>query len=144
MATEPELHRVSRDLDQVRSIANYLLNAYTLSLSEWEIKFLGDMTANDRDEHLSYRQVEKLLQIRDDYHSVTHYRGLALRRLVEICWEARCDLPEEDEEFVERLHDQGNDFVRARDVGRLLRCAHRLVWLEGHMLPGRQFAEGDD
>jgi hypothetical protein len=134
MASEQELHRVARDLVQVRIIAGSLLRAYAPLLTDWEADFLEDMNSKTRVEPLSYRQVEKLLQIRDSYHVVSTYRGLSLSRILKQCYEARLDLSESDEEFVVNLHMRQADSVRSRDVPRLLRCAHSLGLVEDHTL----------
>lgn len=134
MATEPEIHRVRNDPGEARAISKFLLGVYQPVLTDWEADFLEDVMSKKFEDGLSYRQAEKLLQIRDDCHSVTHHRGLSLKILLQRCWEGRGDLSETNEDFIARLCSRNSDRVRSRDLPRLLACAHQLGWIEPHML----------
>jgi hypothetical protein len=134
MATEPEIHRVRNDSDEARKLSKFLLDAYLPVLTDWEADFLEDMKSKKFADGLSYRQAEKLFQIRDDCHSVTHHRGLSLKVILQRCWEGRRDLSEGNEEFVGKLYSRNSDSVRSRDLPRLLVCAHQLGWIEPYML----------
>ncbi len=133
MASEPELLRMSRDLDEVRRTATYLLTLYRVSLTEWEIDFLKSMTANDAGGPLSYRQTEKLLQIRNDYEEVSTYRGISIARILRDCWDARLDLEEDNAEFVDRLKAANKEQIVRRHLGRLVGCAIQLNLIEDYM-----------
>ncbi len=134
MAAEPEIHRVRNDPDEARAMSKFLLGAYQPVLSDWEADFLDDMMSKKFEEGLSYRQAEKLLQIRDDCHSVTHHRGLSVRILLQKCSEGRLDLSEGNEDFIARLCSRNSDSIRSRDLPRLLDCAYKLDLIEPHML----------
>lgn len=115
-------------------MSKFLLGAYEGVLTDWEADFLEDMTRKKFEDGLSYRQAEKLLQIRDDCHSVTHHRGLSLKLVLQRCWDGREDLSEGNEEFIVRLHSRNSEAVRSRDLPRLLACGHQLGWVERHLL----------
>lgn len=144
MATEPEIHRIRNNRVAARSISQGLFLSYEQEMTDWEVKFVKDMASEEGTEPLSYRQAEKLLQIRDAYLAVLKYRGITPRSLVNRCWEGRIDLSEENADFIEVLHSKKSDKVLSRDLPRLLRCAHQLGWIERHMLiaaPGAGYEE---
>ncbi len=114
-------------------MSKFLLGAYGHVLTDWEADFLDDMMSKTFEEGLSYRQAEKLLQIRDDCHSVTSHRGLSIEILLQKCSEGIKDLSESNEEFIGRLYSRNRYSVRSRDLPRLLDCAYQLDLIEPHM-----------
>jgi len=122
------------------AIANGLRGS-GLEFTDWEADFLEDI-GTFRGPQLSYRQVEKLLQIRDDYEQIKQFRGLLAQTLIQRCYEARADLPSEaDEEFIESY--RGKDTIRRKHVGRLMRCAASLGFVEDYMWSGTPPQEFD-
>jgi hypothetical protein len=53
--------------------------------------------------------------------------------LLDRCYEGRCDLAEDDEQFVERVYRSGVAELRSRDMARLRRCSVQLGELEDHI-----------
>jgi hypothetical protein len=116
-----EINALQRDAGRARDLARFLLRIPDLDLTDWEADFLEHMSA--RREELTTRQAEKLVEVRDA--SVWHERvdNFPLRSLVKSCWEMRHLLSEGDEEFIQRLHEEGAVRLRRRAAARLMRCA---------------------
>jgi hypothetical protein len=85
-----------------------------------------------RDCRLTARQLEKLLDIRDATVLHRDIAGVSVRSLINRCYEGRCDLTEDDEQFVERIYRSGVDELRGRDLARLRRCGVQLGELEDY------------
>jgi hypothetical protein len=79
-------------------------------------------------------QMEKLFEIYDASVLYKDIRGISVRNLINRCHEARCDLDEGDEEFVERLYSSGVAELRRNDLARLKRCSVQLGELEEYMM----------
>jgi GAF domain-containing protein len=137
MASHHEMHAVSRDPVRVRNLALGLLalaKATEDIFSEWELTFLRDIAEQSaailalspkerkefkfsaqqteallalRDFRLTSRQAEKLFEIRDATVLHRDIKGISVRNLIKRCYEARLDLDESDEEFIERLWKSG-------------------------------------
>jgi hypothetical protein len=86
-----------------------------------------------RDFRLTSRQAEKLFEIRDATELHRDISGISVRNLIARCYEARLDLDEGDEEFIERLWRTGVIELRRNDLSRLRRCSKQLGELEEHM-----------
>jgi hypothetical protein len=163
MASHREMHAVSSDPAKVRNLALGLLalaktaeNVFT----EWELTFLKDIAEQSaevmalsrkerqefkfskeraeallalRDFRLTTLQAEKLFEIRDAAELFRDIGGISVRNLIIRCYEARLDLGEDDEEFIERLWRSGVGEVRRGDLFRLKRCSKQLGELEEHM-----------
>lgn len=163
MASYREMHAISSDPVRVRNLALGLLALAKTAeniFSEWELTFLRDiaeqsasiiaLTARERkdfkfserqaeallalrDFRLTSRQAEKLFEIRDATELHRDISGISVRNLIARCYEARLDLDEGDEEFIERLWRTGAAELRRNDLSRLKRCSKQLGELEEHM-----------
>jgi len=163
MASHREMHAISSDPVRVRNLALSLLalaktaqNVFT----EWELTFLRDIAEQSaailaltpkqrkefkfskqqaeallalRDFRLTSRQAEKLFEIRDAAELHRDISGISVRNLITRCYEARLDLDEGDEEFIERLWRTGATELRRSDLLSLKRCCKQLCKLEEHM-----------
>jgi GAF domain-containing protein len=163
MASAREMHAISSDPVRVRNLAVSLLalaKAAENLFSEWELTFLKDIAEQSasiisltpkerkqfkfsnqqaeallalRDFRLTSRQAEKLFEIRDATVLHRDIKGISVRNLIARCYEARLDLDEGDEEFVERLWKIGVTELRSGDLMRLKRCSIQLGELEPYM-----------
>jgi hypothetical protein len=124
MTSWKEIESIKRDPAGARAMAKILLA--TAELTSWEQPFLEGMEVHKGP--LSTRQAEKLVEIRDQNQWVsTIGRDFSVRLLLNACWEARCDLKDEDDiAFIESLKARGASTARYREACRLLRCARRL------------------
>jgi hypothetical protein len=86
-----------------------------------------------RDFRLTTLQAEKLFEIRDTTELHRDIGGISVRTLINRCYEARLDLDEDDELFMERLWKRGVSELRRNDLSRLKRCSKQLGELEDHM-----------
>ncbi|SEC00399.1 hypothetical protein [Bradyrhizobium erythrophlei] len=163
MASHREMHAVSSDPAKVRNLALSLLALAKTAESvftEWELTFLKDIAEQSaeimsltrqerkdfkfskeraeallalRDFRLTALQAEKLFEIRDATELHGDIAGISVRNLIVRCHEARLDLDEGDERFVERLWRSGVGELRRNDLLRLKRCSKQLGELEEHM-----------
>jgi GAF domain-containing protein len=163
MASAHEMHAVSSDPVRARNLALSLLALAKTAeniFSEWELTFLRDIAEQSaevielsrkerkeykfssqeaqaqlalRDFRLTYRQTEKLIEIRDTATFHREISGVSVGKLVARCHEARLDLDEGDEEFVARLWKSGATELRTPDLMRLKRCSIQLGELEPYM-----------
>jgi hypothetical protein len=163
MASAREMHAISSDPARVRNLAVSLLalaKATENIFSEWELTFLKDIAEQSaavlaltpkerkqfkfsdrqaeallalRDFRLTLRQAEKLFQIRDAAVLYRDINGISVRNLIKRCYEARLDLGEDDEEFIERLWQSGASELRVGDLVQLKRCSKQLGELESYM-----------
>jgi GAF domain-containing protein len=163
MATYREIHAVSSDPVRVRNLALGLLALAKVGgdiFREWELTFLRDIAEQSadiialsskerkafkfsvrqteallalRDFRLTSRQAEKLFEIRDATVLHRDIKGVSVRNLIKRCYEARLDLDEGDEEFIEQLWRSGTTELRTRDLIHLKRCSVQLGELEPYM-----------
>jgi GAF domain-containing protein len=163
MASSREMHAVSSDPVRARNLALSLLaltKAAENIFSEWELTFLRDIAEQSaavialsrkerkeykfsaqqaearlalRDFRLTSRQTEKLFEIRDSTALHRDITGVSVRNLIARCHEARLELDEGDEEFIERLWKSGATELRTPDLIRLKRCSIQLGELEPYM-----------
>jgi hypothetical protein len=119
-----EIQRLAGDPAGVRRIAKVLLTVP--GLTDRQIDFLSDMA--EIKVRITTRQGETLIGIRDDLTEVTTYRDFNVSSLICQCWDARLDLSEADEEFIEKM--RGRTTIKRRDAPRLLRCARKLELIE--------------
>lgn len=163
MASYREMHAVGRDPARVRNLSLSLLALAKTAedvFTEWELTFLRDIAEQSaeamslsskerkefkfskdraeallalRDFRLTTLQAEKLFDIRDATELHRDISGISVRNLINRCYEARLDLSEGDEEFIERLWKRGVSEVRRNDLSRLTRCSKQLGELENHM-----------
>lgn len=130
MASWQEIDRIRKDPKAFLALAKGL-RAHISELTDWEKDFLSSINSqNDKDEFTT-RQSEKLLQIRDDYVSVTEIRGgFSVKIILRQCYEARLDLSEGDEEWIVQRFEQSPTTIRRKHAGRLRRCARQLGLIE--------------
>jgi hypothetical protein len=133
MASWIEIDRVRKDPDAARFLAGLQLKYSYDGLSDWEIKFLGDMVARTDVEELSNRQAESLLQIRDKVTRVSKVGSFSVRLLIGRCHEGRADLNDDDAAWLEELIAEGPELIRRGQAWRLLRCARELDLIEGYV-----------
>jgi hypothetical protein len=119
----------------MRALAAHLLKLPAIELTEWEHKFLQDISRDVATEEFTLRQAEKLLQIRDDFEevSVIGYQRFSVRILIASCKLGRLDLDEDDELWILQFPD-GTSTIKRRDAGRLLRCARELNNIEEELV----------
>ena len=131
MASWREIDRIRKDPTAFRALAMKLLKVGT-DLTDWEKDFLASIGSDHDSKEFTTRQSEKLLQIRDDNEFVTKCRdGFSVALLLRQCREARLDLSESDEAWIEGLIDGSNSVsIKRKHVGRLLRCARQLHIIE--------------
>jgi GAF domain-containing protein len=163
MASDREMLAVSSDPVRVRNLALSLLALTKTAediFSEWELTFLQDIAEQSakvialrpkerkeykfsenqaeallalRDFRLTSRQAEKLFEIRDNVTLHRDIKGISVRNLIIRCYEARLDLDEGDDEFVEELWKSGATELRTPALMRLRRCSIQLGELEPYM-----------
>jgi hypothetical protein len=130
MASWREIDRVRKDPQAAADIANRLLALPETEFSDWELDFLRSIRRRRKIEEFTTRQIEKLLQIRDDAEVVTEVLGFSVPLLLKGCVEARLDLSENDEEWVIARAEVSSASIRRKFVGRLMRCARSLNLIE--------------
>ena len=84
MASWREIDRIRKTFAEFRAVAKRLLNLGAES-TEWESNFLESI-CNDTPKEFTTRQSEKLLQIRDDYETITTFHGFSVETLLDKCW----------------------------------------------------------
>lgn len=163
MASYREMHAVSSDPARARNLALSLLALAKTAedvFTEWELTFLRDIAEQSaqvmslsgkgrkefkfskdraeallalRDFRLTTLQTEKLFEIRDAAELYRDIDGISVRTLINRCYEARLDLSEDDELFIEQLWKRGVSELRRHDLSRLKRCSKHLGELEDYM-----------
>lgn len=163
MASIREMHAVSSDPVKVRNLALSLISLGKLTediFTEWELTFLKDIAEQSasvmaltpkerkefkfskqqaeallalRDFRLTSRQTEKLFEIRDAIVLHRTVAGVSVRNLITRCYEARLDLDEGDEEWIEQLWRTGTAELRSSDLAKLKRCSKQIGELESYM-----------
>jgi hypothetical protein len=130
MASWKEIDRIRKDPKAFRALAKGL-RTHISELTDWEKDFLSSIhNQSDKDEYTT-RQSEKLLQIRDDYESVTELLGgFSVKIILRQCREARLDLSEDDEEWILQRFEQSQTTIRRKHASRLRRCARQLGLIE--------------
>jgi hypothetical protein len=130
MASWQEIDRIRKDAKGFRALAKGL-RTHIAELTDWERDFLTSINDQSDKDEFTTRQSEKLLQIRDDYVSVTEIRGsFSVKLILRQCYEARLDLSEDDEAWIVQRFEQSPTTLRRRHAGRLRRCARELGLIE--------------
>ena len=83
-----------------------------------------------RQRNSTTRQSEKLLQIRDDYETITTFRGFSVETLLDKCWLGRFDLLESQEQNLQKMRERSHVSVRRKDAGFLMHRARELHIIE--------------
>lgn len=131
MSKERQINALAKDPLRARNTANYLLSFRDVEWTDWELDFLESMAG--RADELSYRQAEKLLELRDGAVRHTHASGIRLSAMLETLWRQREDLDSDDDRaFLERLKLRGETALRRRDALRLRYCAIALGEIEAN------------
>ena len=130
MALDREIEQIRNDPDRWKTLARQLPQAGPEAFTDWELDFLEEIPKRKGLEHLSHRQAEILLGIRDNVEIVSSYRGYSVKWLSTACHENRFDLDEEDQAWVERLYANSPAAMRSKDARRLLSMARRLGVIE--------------
>ena len=130
MASWKEIDRIRKDAPSARALAGRLMKIQPGEFTEWELTFLQSISDYTDLGEFTTRQVEKLLQIRDDAERVTEYRKFNIATLIKKCHEGRLDLSEADEEWIVGLYERSGGSIQRKNIGRLFRCARALGIIE--------------
>jgi hypothetical protein len=130
MASWREIDRFRKVPAAYRAVAQRLLNLGA-ELTEWESTFLESICNDIQTKELTTRQSEKLLQIRDDYETITAFHGFSVETLLDECWLSRCDLSESQEQKLQRMRERSRVSARRKDVGFLMQRARELHIIDG-------------
>src|SRR5262245_39564966 len=125
-----EILAVQRDPARARAMAQVLFKLDDMEWTEWELDFLTSIGARQQD--LTTRQGEKLIELRDEAVWYTTVDGFSLQELIQRCHLARDELAEPDAAFIERLKTANATRLRRKDARRLLRCARTVGEIEPH------------
>ena len=159
MASNRQMNALGRDPARVRSLTLGLLKLAETGeyiFTDWELTFLRSLvglaettvglTKKQREKQKdagvalamcdfrpTARQAEKLLDIRDATVLHRDIAGISVRSLINRCYEGRCDLAEDDEQFVERVYRSGVAELHAAASEPCQVTAAQLGELEDHM-----------
>jgi len=133
-----EINDLQRDLPRARRLAEFLLLMAGIEWTEWEVTFLNSiirqvdarLLAKDFNDHLSVRQIEILVELRDDAVLYEKVEGLLIRLLIRSCFEMRHLLNDSETEFVTRHIEAGTTKLRRRQVFFLFHCARKALVIE--------------
>ena len=75
MASWKEIDRIRKDAPGARALAGRLMKIQPGEFTVWELTFLQSISDYTDLDEFTTRQVEKLLQIRDDAERVTEHRN---------------------------------------------------------------------
>ncbi len=135
MASWREIDRIRKAPAEFRALAKRLLN-FGAELTEWESTFLESICINRHSVEFTTRQSEKLLQIRDDYETLTEFHGFSVKIMLRQCRDAQLDLSESDGEWILKQFQRSQTTMRRKNIGRLMRCARELRVIEGELAQG--------
>jgi hypothetical protein len=131
MASWKEIDRIRKEPKGFRALAKGLRAQFSDDLTDWEKDFLEGIASRDGKEEFTTRQSEKLLQIRDDYTSVSELPGgFSVEIVLKECKGARLNLSEGDEQWVLQSYERSPTTIRRKNAGRLMRCARELHIIE--------------
>jgi len=131
MASWQEIDRIRKAPKEFRSLAKGLRTQFSDDLTDWERDFLEEIAGRAGKEEFTTRQSEKLLDICDDYTSVSQLPGgFSVRIILEQCKLARRDLSENDEQWILQSYERNFTTIRRKNTGRLMRCARELRIIE--------------
>jgi hypothetical protein len=121
LASHPELYQLA--LERARKLGYVGANVASDAQTEERPKSITS--------EFTTRQSEKLLQIRDDYTSVSELPGgFSVRIVLEECKNARLDLSEGDEQWILQSYERSPTTIKRKNAGRLMRCARGLHIIE--------------
>ena len=110
---------------EFRAVAKRLLNLGA-ELTEWESNFLESICNDTETKEFTIRQSEKLLQIRDDYETITTFHGFSVEMLLDKCWLGRFDLSEGQEQKLQKMRERSHVSLRRKYAGFLMRRAREV------------------
>jgi hypothetical protein len=116
-----EIHTLQKDPARARSTAQYLFKLPDIEWTEWELDFLE--TISCREEDLSTRQGEKLVELRDAAIWYEKVDGSLLSSLINNCYLNRDYLSKHNRQFIERVKFSRATKLRRRDASRVMRCS---------------------
>jgi hypothetical protein len=130
MASWQEIDRIRKNAKAFRALAKGL-HMHIADLTDWEKDFLSSIKDQSEKDEFTTRQSEKLMQIRDDYESVTQLPGgFSVKLVLRDCNEARKNLSEDDEAWIVQRIKISETTIRRKHVGRLMRCAREVQAIE--------------
>jgi hypothetical protein len=129
LASWREIDRIRKASAEFRAVAKRLLNLGA-ELTEWESNFLESICNETETKEFTTRQSEKLLQIRDDYETITTFHGFSVETLLDKCWLGRLDLSESQEQKLQKMRERSHVSVRRKDAGFLMHHACELHIIE--------------
>jgi hypothetical protein len=130
MASYREIVSLQKDVARARVVAQALSRLDDIEWTDWELDFLASMAA--RQQELTTRQGEKLVELSDDAVWYTAVDGFSLKGLIDRCHLLRDELADPDAAFIERLKAAGATRLRRKDAHRLLRCARNVGEIDPH------------
>jgi hypothetical protein len=149
MANYREIVAIQKDVGRARAVAQGLCKLDDMTWTDWELDFLHSMTT--RQQGLTTRQGEKLIELADDAAWYTTVDGFSLTALIDRCQLLRDELDDRDAAFIERLKADPATRLRRKDARRVLHCARSIGEIEPHQgrsldrqtAPGPQAADAD-
>lgn len=133
MASEREIRRLMLDAASAVTLARGLLVMKSTDWTDWELDFLESIATRGGSRELSYRQVEVLVELRDEASAYILIAGIPVARLIDRLWQARLDLSETDEQWVEGLRAAAVTSVKKRTARRLAASAREIGLIEGYV-----------
>jgi hypothetical protein len=130
MASYREIAALQKDAARARALAQGLTRLDDMAWTDWELDFLHSMAARQQD--LTTRQGEKLVELVDDAAWYTCVDGFSLATLIGRCHLLRDELAEADAAFIDKLKAEATGRLRRKDARRLLACARSVGELEPH------------
>jgi hypothetical protein len=133
-----EINALQRDLSRAKSLAEYLLMLVGMDWTDWEVTFLNSiirqvderLKIRDTQHALSIRQVEILVELRDESVLYERPEGFSIRSLVNDCLVMQHRLNENELDFVKHHKAAGTTKLRRRQVNFLFHCARKALAIE--------------
>lgn len=133
-----EIARLKSDPTAVAALASGLLGHAGDVLTDADRSFLHDLASGAGRAELTTRQGEYLLDLRDRTTRLGVVARYRVSDLVRQIWQARLDLDEEQQDWVEELTARGSDLsVTERQWRRLCALARRLGLIDDEFIPFR-------
>jgi hypothetical protein len=130
MTNYREIVAIQKDAGRARALAQSLCELGDIEWTDWELDFLASMAL--RQQELTTRQGEKLIELCDDAVWYTAVDGFSLKALIDRCYLLRDELADADAAFIERLKAENATRLRRKDARRLLACARSVGEIEPH------------
>lgn len=132
MASEAEIERVRKDkglwLPLVQRLHRHVEDE---TLNPRHIGFVESLIARPKQEELSFRQSEWLLDARDEIVLISEYGGHSVSFMSRACYESRIGLDgDDDQDWVVELFKSGRTSIRRYEARRLYVLARQLGEIE--------------